>query len=399
MKRVLTILAILLLPLSVWAMTPVTDSDLSNVTGQAGVNINADLNMNILIGTMAWGDSDGVKAMWNTRVYSGGFVGIDNFNLTNLRVSARAESTDNWNGYSTFFLKPITIDVATGDKTAVGGQLDQTFVRFGLGSLRISMDALSFNVGTSAGYIPSGTAVTISDIMGSVNMGDMTMYIAPTSYVDIFSHAGTGVSFQMRVTIDRFAMGYLSWGDADGLNGVNLTTDDVEWIGATHSNGFIGLDNMNFGSTTAPAFTITGTAAIDVVTSQTGEYAVLNMTKNYLFNLAAGSGMFVNSDQPTTAELDSFCNNVLYPQQGIFYPVLATAMNSAVSPITVVHISFPEDFNFTMGAMRTAVKLGNNANLTTTGGVSPKEQVLGDIYIGGLDFTIQQGSWVDIWAH
>jgi hypothetical protein len=95
---------------------------------------------------------------------------------------------------------------------------------------------------------------------------------------------------------------------------------------------------MNFGSTTAPAFTITGTAAIDVVTSQTGEYAVLNMTKNYLFNLAAGSGMFVNSDQPTTAELDSFCNNVLYPQQGIFYPVLATAMNSAVSPITVVHI-------------------------------------------------------------
>ena len=45
MKRLLTILTILLLPLSVWAMTPVNDSDLSNVTGQAGVNINADLTM------------------------------------------------------------------------------------------------------------------------------------------------------------------------------------------------------------------------------------------------------------------------------------------------------------------------------------------------------------------
>jgi hypothetical protein len=138
-------------------------------------------------------------------------------------VSARAESTDNWNGYSTFFLKPITIDVATGDKTAVGGSADQTFVRFGLGSLRISMDALSFNVGTSAGYIPSGTAVTISDIMGSVNIGDMTMYIAPTSYVDIFSHAGTGVSNQMRVTIDSSQWATCP-GAMCGLNGVNLTT-------------------------------------------------------------------------------------------------------------------------------------------------------------------------------
>lgn len=70
-----------------------------------------------------------------------------------------------------------------------------------------------------------------------------------------------------------------------------------------------------------------------------------------------------------------------------------------VSPVSVVHVSFPENFNFTMDAMRTEVKLANNANLTTTGGVSPKEQVLGDIFIGGLDLTVQQGGWIDIWAH
>ena len=56
MKRVLTILAILLLPLSVWAMTPVSDSALSDVTGQAGVSINIDLNMNISFDTVAWGE-------------------------------------------------------------------------------------------------------------------------------------------------------------------------------------------------------------------------------------------------------------------------------------------------------------------------------------------------------
>ena len=80
MKRVLTVLAILLLPLSVWAMTPVTDNDLSNVTGQAGVNINANVSMNVYIGTMAWGDSDGITSIYNPWTVpagsSGGYIGI-----------------------------------------------------------------------------------------------------------------------------------------------------------------------------------------------------------------------------------------------------------------------------------------------------------------------------------
>ena len=71
MKRVLTILAILLLPLSVWAMTPVTDSDLSKVTGQAGVSINQDVMMNIHMDVMAWGDADGLgKAGIGSAYYS-----------------------------------------------------------------------------------------------------------------------------------------------------------------------------------------------------------------------------------------------------------------------------------------------------------------------------------------
>jgi hypothetical protein len=280
MKTLSAMLAVLLIPLSLWAMTPVADCDLSDITGQAGVNINADVTVNILIDTASWGDSDGVAFIngptansWTPGIYSGGFVGIDNFNLVNHRLRARAESTDNWNGYSTFMLKPITIDVATGDKTSVGGSASQTFVRFGLGSLHLSLDSLSFNVGNSSGYTTG--AVAISDIMGSVNIGEMEMYINPTSYIDIFSHGGTGVSLQLRVTIDRYTLGYVSWGDADGLNGSALSTDDVEWIGATNSSGFIGLSNIVHGSETSPAFIISGTAAIDVVTTRAGQYAVM----------------------------------------------------------------------------------------------------------------------------
>ena len=53
MKSVLVFFTMVLLPLSVWAMTPVSDYDLSNVTGQAGVSINPNLKMDIEIGTIA----------------------------------------------------------------------------------------------------------------------------------------------------------------------------------------------------------------------------------------------------------------------------------------------------------------------------------------------------------
>src|SRR5512133_1714629 len=119
MKRVLTFLAIMLLPLSVMAMTPVTDSALSDVTGQAGVNINADLRMNIGIGTMSWGDTDGLGTAfsglgWATNT-GAGYIGVTNFNLTNLRIKAR-ETDQAGVYYTSAMLKPITIDVATGTK-------------------------------------------------------------------------------------------------------------------------------------------------------------------------------------------------------------------------------------------------------------------------------------------
>jgi len=341
MKRVLTFLAIMLLPLSVWAMTPVSDSDLSNVTGQAGVNINADLTMNIGIGTMAWGDSDGLSYYW-TSPTTGGYVGVTGFNINNLRIKAR--ETDHYGvgygtvysgSYGTVYLKPITIDVATGDKGTVAGHgAATTFVRFGLGSLQISLNELSFRVALGT----AGNALTQE--MGLATMGAIEIFINPSSYVDIYSHGASGVTMDLAITLDQFNMDYISWGDTDGLPGGNagVAGGVGYWMapGTSSTAGYVGLDSLKIGG----PITITGTVAIDVVTSSVGVYAAHGTT-------------------------------------------------------TVCHISFPNLFNVNVAGPITAdVKLDATAALNGAGAGT-----LGDIYISGFNLDILGGSWVDIWAH
>jgi len=344
MKRVLTILAILLLPLSVWAMTPVSDSDLSKVTGQAGVNINADLTMNINIGTMAWGDADGIGGFnsgtdtspWAT-VSSGGYVGVNNFNISGLRIKAR--ETDGFNGYFTSTkLKPITIDVATGTKAGVA---NTTFVRFGLGSLYVGMNAMSLTVAM-------GPTTALGQVLGTANLGPMDIYINPSSYVDIYAHAGCGVNFELNVVVDQFSMTYMSWGDTDGLPGGNPGNAGGvgNWIAPSTNAGYIGLQNLVVGG----PISITGTVAIDVV------------------SLTAGQGV--------------------YAGQGIA-PILGQGA------CTVVHISFPTNFTINVtGPITANVRLDSVAALN-----SANAGTLGDIYLSAFNLQIASGSWVDIWAH
>jgi len=347
MKRVLTFLAIMLLPLSVMAMTPVSDSTLSDVTGQAGVNINADLTMNISIGTMAWGDADGIHGWDNslsatrwTTVAVGGYVGMTNFNITGLRIKAR--ETDGFNGYfSSGMLKPITIDVATGDKSATNGAggATTTFVRFGLGALEIHLSAMSLNV-------EMGPTTGLGQMLGTANLGAIGIHINPISYIDIYAHQGCGVSFDFNIEIDQFTMTYMSWGDTDGLLGGNPGNGVGNWINSGQAAGYVGLENLVVGG----PITITGTVAIDVV------------------SMAAGAGVYAG---------------------GNMLPWFTDAAT------TVVHISFPSNFTVDVtGPITANVKLDSAAALS-----SANAGTLGDIYLSAFNLQIWSGSWVDIWAH
>jgi hypothetical protein len=489
MKRVLTILAVLLLPLSVWAMTPIADSDLSNVTGQAGVNINANVTMDINIGTMAWGDADGIKGVYNPQdvnnlTTGGGYVGVSNFAITNLTIKARTEGNDNYNGYSTLFLKPITIDVATVNPTGSAIQVTTdglitenmapgtTFVRFGLGALQINMDAMSFDVGlgprlTGEGATVGTTAIPttqnglLTQNLGQVSLGAMAMYINPWSYVDIFSAAGSGatlntalsgVDFAVNVTIDKFTMSYMSWGDTDGLAGGNIYTNTsngtttTTWIGSNGVGaGYVGLSSFMING---PIW-INGQVQIDVTNVTSGVYAALPLYMNTLLGqanaLVAGlvgaawapaqvsnmfgagynglyagmllaylhatgndalSAVYMNglgaNGTPTLAGLEASLIAQGVSAANVQADVTAALTAGAASynpaigtPTAVVHFSFPENFIVDIqGAISANVAVDSTMSLNST-----NVGTLGDIYLQGLKFTVLKSSWVDIWAH
>jgi hypothetical protein len=412
MKRVLTILAILLLPLSVWAMTPVNDSDLSNVTGQAGVNINADLTMDISIGTMAWGDNDGLQGVympWST-VPTGGYIGMTGFNITNLWIRARTDTSDIYNSYSTLLLKPITIDVATSngssDTLAPNGT---TFVRFGLGALQISMDALQFEIALGShlatGYI--GTTPTINQSLGVVSLGGIGIWINPWSYVDIYNGrpnnttTAQGVTFSFNIIVDHFTMDYMSWGDPDGLAGGYGSNETpppgFKWVN-TSTAGYVGLNNFQLGNDTSPAVTIVGSVSIDVLTdaSALSTYAALPPLMVYMKSAMKATGY----DPKIEASVIAFLNAQNIPIGTPLYQLLAQESLLPAS-VSVVHISFPNDLVVTVNSMWADVQVDSTYNLggTVAGGGTNTNGELGDIYIQGFTLDIKAGSWVDIWAH
>jgi hypothetical protein len=379
------------------AMKPISDLTLSSVTGQAGVNINADLTMNISIDTLAWGDSDGITGVyspWSLAPINGGYVGVNNFNISGLRIKARETDTFLW---TTASLKPITIDVATGNKSSRGGGATTTFIRFGLGSLEISMNSMRFDV--ALGDRVGG--VVLDQMLGQANLGDLNAYINPASYIDVFAHGASGVTFDASVTLDHLNMSYLTWGDSDGTTNPGIGV--CQWM-ADAAPGYVGLRNLVLGDVTSPAFTLNGTLGIDVNTTASGtyqyNYSMLRMIS------AAGSPVLDIRNKTQMANFMQFVvDNGYDPSNGTevaicahFYILMNGGGNVPVNyvnyPLSVVHFSFPTDFNVQVAKMTADICLGSSPNFTTgnTG-------TMGDLYIQDLNMNIQAGSWVDIWGH
>ena len=106
MKSIAAVLSILLLSVSGWAMTPISDSELSDITGQSGVTIIIDVTMDIQFATIAWGDPDGCEINYNNG--AGEYVTAENYlgssQKTKRSVKSGAAGISNNDGNPIFML-------------------------------------------------------------------------------------------------------------------------------------------------------------------------------------------------------------------------------------------------------------------------------------------------------
>lgn len=225
MKRVLTLLAIMVLPLSVMAMTPVSDQALSDVTGQAGVSILPDVTITMTDVDIAWGDPGGFGGVVET---NDGWIGI-----SGLDMSTTLSCTDP--------SKPITIDVATDDSYD-----GATYIHTNLGTLKIRLNDFSSDIGLGA---TAEDAIAGDQSLGVISMGGTDIVFDGSSYMDIYAGDDCGVNIYQEINGLELSLGYLSYGDTDGFGGYTAA-------------GYVGLADLS-----DVVVDMSGTVRIDVGTS------------------------------------------------------------------------------------------------------------------------------------
>ena len=153
-KNILLCLAILMLPVTAGAMTPIDDRELSNVTGQAGVTINMDVMMNTTFDSFQISDTDSDPVNW---------IEFNNISITSRWLTPPGS--------------PITFDIATKDNI---DNTERTFL-----NLVLSQDSQpeTWNI---------GNFVFVNQDIGNLQLENMMM--AEPSVLRFSAHPGIGTS-------------------------------------------------------------------------------------------------------------------------------------------------------------------------------------------------------------
>jgi len=400
-------LAILLLPLSVWAMTPINDTQLCDVTGQAGVTINFDVTLNMQYSQLGWGDSDGYAGFGT--VGSGGWVGVDSLQIATMHIWPRTDFTmDNttfaggpayqpdeggWNQ-----LRYLTIDVATVPASLLGSAFGTnvpaiTAVVIGIPTLSMTMASMDGNVvlgprkaAQSVGGQIDGTFVNEKNIQGpgfnqllgqfyvggqNVALGGGSIYIyahGTGSIVGAVSGSplyGSGVTIAVNQVIFSYILiDTQSWGDIDGLYATGFATAQApagNFTSGLMAPGWVGLSDVGIKN-----LKINGELAIDVFTVRA----------------PGAAGTFdpissINDSVKTPAGLAGEYKCLV----GAFNDIYFNTPPGSIATPTGVCIGLKDGTTISMDAFGAKVQLGSTKTLDPN-------QTLIDNYIGGMTLTV-----------
>ena len=239
---IIVIFVLIALPMSVLAMTTISDSELSEITAQAGVSINVDITANLSIGTVAWGDSDGFTGYSNA-----GYAGIEGLNVT-IHFSGRHDGPFATTGPSAIGYmnnKPITIDVGSD---TLGWT---TQVRIGLPTSHLTVSTLQTDIFVS-GVTAGAPTSTTAQQLGAIYMNGIEVVFGESSTPDVASayNAGyvtigaagpgnRGVNIGFDVNIDSITVGTVSYGNTASILAGSF--------GAAATAGYIGVTDLTIG--------------------------------------------------------------------------------------------------------------------------------------------------------
>ncbi len=348
MKKLIAIVSMLLiLPLSAFGLTLMPDTQMNDITGQAGVSIAIDVDLKLDIDTVAWGDSDGVSGVDGT----GGWVGLKDVNA-GLSFAVRDDIAADT-------IELLTIDVATdGTYGVLGG--DATYVRIGLGTFDLNGDIdMDFAIGSDKDLNATGQE------LGSLDIMDLQVLGAAGSYVDITTAGrASGVTLALNVLLDEINMGSLAWGDADGVNHID------GYVNGVSTAGYVGLANVDIDSVA-----VTGMLGIDVATLDP-------VAINDMVGAAGGPGNLTNPEL-VLAKLGGYMAANPGETSSTFV-VLSLGNADGIADIA------GGDINVGIGALNADVAIGDTSDLRN-------EDVMGSIYIGNANVTVD--GIVGITAH
>jgi hypothetical protein len=237
MKKLLVILAIVLLPLSAFAgMSAITDSEMSAVTGQMGVSIAiVDQQQDLSLAALTWGDVN-TGTRWvagQATSMSPGYI-----NINDIAINKNTTTLNGVTGSNGVWADPLKIDVASlgpvGANQPFAALANKTAVIISLSDSVQTIDSISI------GSITLDTAVaTISVTAGGAARGTATFYAALNAGAQ-YSYVNTTTAVNSHQLGQIYIQGFKQIGYSH-LEGYQLNTAGMAYLPVAQRPGYIAI--------------------------------------------------------------------------------------------------------------------------------------------------------------
>lgn len=202
MKRIFMLLAIIVWSVSLWAMSPLSDSDLSDVNNQASLGINHHVMKGTGIGTMVYGDHDGSSTFWQ--------ISIDHPSNFDIHIDAEGVASEETTANPSLFSfssgsqgvegsyidirKHPFVPITMADLTKLDDDLDDHAPRYTISDTTVKMtQSIAYPKGFTGSANENDPVVVDLKPDGHTQLriyytGEANFSIKPNSWVDVRTH-------------------------------------------------------------------------------------------------------------------------------------------------------------------------------------------------------------------